>query len=209
MTERLKALKHNLNPVQRKKKLPVFQCILNTDVLHCPSRRSHRCEQLKISLHLSGQDGVSRPAKKTFQPWWKMSSSKQHGISKKWKAKKQSDIQNIYKKESRTYTKKECLSYSKSSSASHILKLLLSAVLKAPVSLTQKPLHEGYDKVPMTDLVDSTGNHNDTRKEGVGKKLKTAHAALEQGKLRSSGLPARWTSFLHHLYPLADSRAKI
>lgn len=61
----------------------------------------------------------------------------------------------------------------------------------------------------MTDLVDSAGNHNDTRKEGVGKKLKTAHAALEQGKLRSSGLPARWTSFHHHLYPLADSRAKI
>lgn len=68
-------------------------------------------------------------------------------------------------------------------SASHILKLRPSA-LKAPVSLIQRPLHEAYDMAPTTYLVDSTANSNNTGKEEVGKKLKTAHAGLEQGKLR-------------------------
>lgn len=63
--------------------------------------------------------------------------------------------------------------------------------------------------VPMTDLVDSTVNYNDSKKEGVGNKLYIAHAGLEQGKFRRSGLPASWSSFLHQLNPLADTRAKI
>lgn len=63
--------------------------------------------------------------------------------------------------------------------------------------------------VPNNSLVNSTANYNDTGKEGVGKKLKTAHAGLEQGKFRRSGLPASWSSFLHQLYPLADIYAKI
>lgn len=98
----------------------------------------------------------------------------------------------------------------KSSSATKSLKLLLSAILTAPAALIQKPIYEGYDMVPMTDLLDAISKHKDTRKGGAGKKLRHcfAHAGLEQGKLSSSGLPASQSAFSQHLYPLTDPRAK-
>lgn len=101
--------------------------------------------------------------------------------------------------------------FPKSPPATHSLKLLLSAVLRAPATLIQNPINDGYDMVRMTDLADPISKHKDTRKGGVAKKRRHyfARAGLEQGKFSSSGLPASWSSFSQHLYPLTDTRAKI
>ena len=91
--------------------------------------------------------------------------------------------------------------FPKFSSATLSLNLLLTAVLRAPATLMQKPIYEDYDMVPMTDLVDPISTHKDTWKGGVGKKLRHyfVHAGLEQGKPSCSGLPASWSSFFPSL----------
>lgn len=58
------------------------------------------------------------------------------------------------------------------SSTTQSLKLLLSAVLRAPTTFIPKSLYEGYDMIPKTGIVDPVSKNKDTRKGRAEKKTR-------------------------------------